>query len=84
MKVWRNSEGREFPVDQHGVCKVGDYRVARQTLRELGYELVDVEPEAPEEFEVECWAATHGNGYPMLRDPSFIPGKTYLVREVKR
>lgn len=53
-KVWRNSEGREFPLWSEAIhclgANVNGERVAFRTMRAFGYELV--EKEEPEEDSV--------------------------------
>lgn len=88
MKLWRNSEGREFPVGTGGeYCWAHLERmldIPPDAMKLLGYELVDAsEPavgtEGAEEFEVVCKSVDYGTG--CLRSDRIRPGKTYVVRE---
>lgn len=82
MKVWRNLEGREFPVNENGDGQLPNNRwLPSWDMKHLGYELVEKDPE---EFELECIVWKLGipdYSLKILRDDRLIPGKTYLVRE---
>lgn len=87
-KVWRNSEGREFPLWSEAMhclgANVNGERVAFRTMRAFGYELVEKE-EPVEEFELVATKATLDH-LPCLIDTGdrLIPGELYSVRKVKR
>jgi hypothetical protein len=86
MKVWRNSEGREFDLD--GVCAcVGDGLVWAGQMADLGYELVEKEPVEFERMAVRYempmgFSEAHASDFwGAIMSPRLIPGKIYVVRE---
>lgn len=88
MKVWRNAEGREFPViydvlwngDSIG-AKVGDRAINADDMEALGYGLVESEPVS---FEVNAYHMEYEPFFPTAKilHPKIVPGKRYRVTEV--
>lgn len=82
MKVWRNSEGREFHPDDTGWCTEYGATLCPELMGALGYELVEKE-EPEDEFEVVCRLRGDFDDE-VLQDDRLIPGELYSVRKVKR
>lgn len=80
MIVWRNSEGREFPVivDCPLCAEVEGGAVAQHHMLALGYELVEKEP-----VSFEIGAVYHGQLNAIIVSPSLVVGQKYRVTEVE-